>query len=158
MALTVNKLWYVGESVFCAFFRSIARAGGGETNQSVVAVRGGGRRGQRSERRRRLPGRRAGTAVDDFRRRRCRCSTAQRGYACACSSHCCLQALVALPRPSRFEAPQDTIGHWLERLGLADLAVTFVANGYDSLDVIRTMKQEDLEGIGALKGAAGNTH
>ena len=51
-------------------------------------------------------------------------------------------------RPSRFQSPTELIERWLKALGLAEHAVAFVANGYDSMEVIRTMTDEELCAVG----------
>ena len=43
------------------------------------------------------------------------------------------------------------MGAWLSALGMKQYAVLFVQNGYDSLDVIKTMSPQELESIGVEK-------
>ena len=56
-------------------------------------------------------------------------------------------------RPSRFQSPTERIERWLKALGLESHAVSFVANGYDSMEVIRTMTADELESIGIANEA-----
>jgi hypothetical protein len=51
-------------------------------------------------------------------------------------------------RPTQFQSPEEVISAWLREIGLQEHATRFVANGYDSLPIIRTMSVEELAGIG----------
>jgi hypothetical protein len=53
-------------------------------------------------------------------------------------------------RPTQFQSPEEVIRAWLKELGLQEHATLFVANGYDSLPIIRTMTAEELAGIGIV--------
>jgi hypothetical protein len=51
-------------------------------------------------------------------------------------------------RPTQFQSPEEVISAWLKEIGLQEHATRFVANGYDSLPIIRTMSADELAGIG----------
>jgi hypothetical protein len=51
-------------------------------------------------------------------------------------------------RPTQFQSPEEVISAWLREIGLQEHATRFVANGYDSLPIIRTMSVDELAGIG----------